>query len=154
MPDLDLPFFFAHTALLRASYRHWTGHDLVTPELDGTQAVPVLFDAPFAVLSHDAQADPVFTYGNRRALELFEVPWIEFTALPSRLSAGAENRYERERLLARVSSYGYIDDYAGVRVSASGRQFMIRGATLWNLIDGEGRYRGQAALIREWQALS
>lgn len=150
MLDLDSPFFFTHTALLRISYRHWTGQELVARELDAAQAVRALYEAPFAVVSHDAGCDPVFTYGNRRALELFEMQWDEFTALPSRLSAEPATQEERNRLLARVSSEGYADDYAGMRISKTGRRFMIRAATLWNLIDGEGRYRGQAALIRHW----
>lgn len=154
MPDLDTPFMFAHTALLRASYRHWTGLDLVAPHLDASEAVSTLFEAPYVVLSHGAQSDPLFTYGNRLALELFEMEWDEFTALPSRLSAEPVDHQERSRLLARVASYGHVHDYGGVRVSRTGRRFGIRGATLWNLIDADGRYRGQAALIREWAHLA
>lgn len=40
---------------------------------------------------------------------------------------------------------GYIDDYAGVRITADGRRFAIAGATVWNLIDGDGTLHGQAA---------
>jgi hypothetical protein len=54
--------------------------------------------------------------------------------------------------LAQVSTQGYSDHYSGIRISKTGRRFMIRAATVWNLIDGEGYYRGQAAIIREWQA--
>lgn len=154
MPDLDSPFLFTHTALLRASYRHWTGQDLVAPVLDAAAAVQTLYEAPFAVVSHSAHGDPVFTYGNRVALELFEMDWHEFTALPSRLSADPEDQEDRNRLLARVSSEGYTDNYSGVRISKTGRRFMIRGATLWNLIDGECRHRGQAAVIRQWDVLA
>jgi hypothetical protein len=73
--------------------------------------------------------------------------------MPSRLTAEAPDRGERARLLAEVSARGYIDDYAGVRVSRSGRRFMIARATVWSLVDEAGRRRGQAATFGTWQPL-
>ncbi len=96
---------------------------------------------------------PILTYGNRTALDLFELSWAELTRMPSRLTAEAPDRDERARLLARVSANGYIDDYAGVRVSRTGRRFRIEGATVWNLVDSEGRYLGQAAIFASWAYL-
>ena len=66
-------------------------------------------------------------------------------ALPSRLSAEAPDRAERQALLERVSARGFIDDYAGVRVRPTGERFRIESATVWNLIDEDGVRRGQAA---------
>lgn len=144
----------AHAELLCASYLRWTGRHLVEP-LSGPQGAAALLDlAPFAVVSHDTQADPVFNYANRRALELFEMDWDEFTRLPSRLSAEPLNREERSRLLERVSRDGYVDDYTGVRISKNGQRFMIRDATVWNLFDAAGTARGQAALITHWERLN
>lgn len=34
-----------------------------------------LFEAPFVVVSHNAAADPILTYGNRAALPLWETNW-------------------------------------------------------------------------------
>ena len=153
MPNFISPELIEHVALLRGSYRHWTGKDLLPPGISEVDAVRALDDAPFAVVSHGVQADPVFNYGNRLALRLFEMAWEEFTTLPSRLSAEPVDRDERQGLLAQVSAHGYSDNYSGVRISKSGRRFMICDATVWNLIDAQGRHRGQAALIRAWQAL-
>jgi hypothetical protein len=105
------------------------------------------------VLSHGPQADPILTYANRAGLELFELTWSELVTMPSRLTAEAPERAERARLLARVAAAGYIDAYSGVRISHSGRRFLIRGATVWNLIDGEGRHLGQAATFGDWEPL-
>ena len=154
MSDFDSPFLFEHTDLLCNSYRHWTGSELLIPDIDPVEAVRALYEAPVAVVSHDTQSDPVFTYGNRLALQLFEMEWDEFTVLPSRLSTEPVNQKERYRLLAQVSTRGYSDNYSGIRISKGGRRFMIRDATVWNLIDGEGRYRGQAAVIRQWEPLA
>lgn len=139
-----------HVRLLRASYRHWTGLDLVPPSQDDQQAVAFLDDASFAVVSHGTQDDPVFNYGNSVALKLFEMSWDAFTALPSRLSAEPLVQSERDRLLQRVTQQGYIDDYIGVRISKNGKRFQIRNATVWNLLDEAGHHYGQAALLREW----
>jgi len=110
-----------------------------------------LYDAPFVVLAHDTAADPRFTYANRTAQRLFEMPWSEIVGLPSRLSAEAPAREERQRLLEQVATRGYIDDYSGVRISKSGRRFRILRATVWNVHDRLGRPLGQAATFTDWE---
>jgi hypothetical protein len=107
--------------------------------------------APFGVLAHDAARDPVFIYGNRAALRCFEYDWDELTALPSRLSAEAPNREERQAFLERVGRDGFVEGYRGLRVAKSGRRFWIEGATVWQLTDASGIYRGQAAMIPNWR---
>lgn len=139
-----------HVACLLASYRHYTGRDLLPPCADVAQR---LYRAPFVVLSHDAAPDPRFTYANLAAQGLFEMPWQTIVGLPSRFSAEAPVREAREQLLARVAVQGYIDDYAGVRVAASGRRFQVRNATVWNLIDAAGSVLGQAACFGDWHSL-
>lgn len=142
-----------HDSLLRLTGRSLLEEALAhRPDLAG-DPVAAAFAAPFALLSHDTSPDPVFVYGNRTALELFEMTWAEFTSLPSRLSAEPAGREERADLLRRVSEDGYIADYAGVRISASGRRFTIRDAVVWNLTDASGIYRGQAAMFDRWEPL-
>ncbi|MCP5228876.1 MEKHLA domain-containing protein [Accumulibacter sp.] len=144
-------FHRKHADLLCESYERLTGKRL--PGLAADPTALVLFDAPFALVSHGTEDDPVFNFANRTALDLFEMSWDEFTALPSRKSAEPVNREERARLLARVTRDGYIDDYSGVRISSSGRRFLIENAVVWNLIDGRGVYHGQAAVFDRWSYL-
>ncbi|HVN42283.1 MAG TPA: MEKHLA domain-containing protein, partial [Steroidobacteraceae bacterium] len=82
---------------------------------------------------------------------LFERGWEELVGLPSRLSAEAPAREERERLLERVGAHGFIDDYSGVRIAQSGRRFRILRATVWNVLDPAGERIGQAATFSEWE---
>ena len=138
-----------HARLLLHSHRQLTGRDLLPAQSASAQA---LYEAPFVVLSHDAGADPRFTYANRTAQRLFEMPWPEIVGMPSRFSAEPLLREERQRLLERVARDGYIDDYCGVRVSRSGRRFLVRNATVWNLLDDD-RIVGQAAAFSDWQPL-
>lgn len=140
-----------HVAMLRSSYQRWTGRPLLDPAISAQQAVAWLDEVSFGLVSHGIEADPLFNYANRAALQLFGMDWAEFTAMPSRLSAGPVERGERAELLARVSRDGYIDDYAGIRVAKGGRRFMITGATVWNLLDDRGQAAGQAALIPHWE---
>jgi hypothetical protein len=153
-PGPDNGFLAEHVALLASSLRHWTGRTLTPEEVGDKAGARWLFeDAPFALLSHGTGADPCFTYANRRALALFEIGWDELLRLPSRLSAEPMARAERERLLAAVTARGFIDDYQGVRISRRGRRFLIRRATVWNLIDTAGSCQGQAAMFARWQPL-
>jgi hypothetical protein len=109
-----------------------------------------LYQAPFVVLSHGIEPDPIFNYANLTAQRLFEMTWAQMTSMPSRLSAEPVSREERARLLAAVSERGFIDDYCGVRVSSSGRRFLIEQATVWTLTDAQGRPAGQAATFANW----
>lgn len=146
-------FIVRQSRLLSDSYRQLTGRDLLktNPLVSLAEA---LFEAPFVLVSHDTRKDPVFNYGNRMALALFDLGWFGFTQLPSRKSAETPHRTEREELLARASQFGYIDDYTGVRISSSGKRFRIEKATIWNLLDEKNEYRGQAAVFSHWTPIT
>ena len=137
--------------LIVESHLRLTGRPLLQAEAaNDDDLAEALWTAPRAVVAHGTQADPIFCYGNRMALELFEMDFAAFTALPSRFSAEPMARGERASLLDRVSRFGFIDDYAGIRISRTGKRFRIGKATVWNLIDADGVYRGQAATFSEW----
>lgn len=136
--------------LIAGSYARLAGRPLIAADGDLAGA---LWRAPFVVLAHDAEADPVFFYANRMALELFELTPEALVRTPSRFSAEPVERAERERLLETVARQGFIDDYAGVRISSTGRRFRIEQATVWNLVDAEGRVHGQAAAFARWTRL-
>jgi hypothetical protein len=129
-------------ALLPDSFERLLGRALIEPCDDVVRA---LWEAPFALLAHGTGPDPVFFFGNACALRAFESEVESFIRMPSRLSAEPLMRAQRQGLLDRVIARGYIDDYAGVRISAKGRRFRIGPAVVWNLVDSEGRLHGQAA---------
>lgn len=129
-------------ALMTRSHELLVGRPLV-PEDAG--AAWLYGEAPFGVLAHDGGEDPRFFYANVAAQTRFEYSWAQFAGLPSRLSAGPEDRAERQRLLEAVGRDGFIDDYRGLRVSRTGRSFWIEDATVWNLLDERGARVGQAA---------
>lgn len=138
---------------MRSSLYRLTGRDLAHG-LDQSQGLEsAVWSAPYVLVAHDRSADPVFVYGNSTALDLFELDWDGFTSLPSRLSAEPDEQHERERLLQGVAERGYISDYRGVRISSTGRRFVIEDAVVWDVIDDHGVLRGQAALFDRWTPL-
>jgi hypothetical protein len=143
----------AHSAKLARSYRHWTGRYLFPGVKDGSALAQKIFDAPFVVVSHGTQGDPILNYGNRAALALWEMTWDVLTRTPSRLTAEAPAREERARLLTLVTERGFIDNYSGIRISKSGRRFRIEQATVWNLLDDSDDPYGQAAMFDHWEFL-
>jgi PAS domain-containing protein len=133
--------------LITGSYRRIVGKSLA----DDNKGPHWLYhDAPFAVLAHDGGADPHFIYANQAALNRFGYAWNELIGLPSRLSAEAPERAERQRLLDAVSRDGFISDYRGIRIAKSGLRFWIEKAVVWQLIDRDGRLHGQAATFSTW----
>lgn len=152
-PATENEFRGEHARLLLSSFYQLTGRQLVNHEQSAIDRYRTLFEAPFCVVSHDTADDPVFNYGNKAALALFEMSWEQFTRLPSRYSAEQQDRQERERLLEKVTRDGFIDDYQGVRISSTGKRFMVEDAVVWNLLDEQGNYQGQAAVLYRWSVL-
>lgn len=140
----------ARLSLIVDSYQRLTGRHLIVPDSDVAAA---LWALPQVILAHGTESDAIFFYGNRMALELFELTPSQIIQMPSRLSAEPLQREAREELLQRVTQHGFIDDYEGVRVSSSGKRFLIKHATVWNLIDAHGQRHGQAATFSDWQIL-
>lgn len=143
----------AHTQLLLDSFRRLLGRELIAREGGAEAQARALFEAPFVVVSHGTQADPILNYGNRAALRLWEMELPVLLRTPSRLTAEPVAREERERMLALAAASGYIDDYQGVRIASTGRRFRIERAIVWNLTDAQGRPAGQAATFAQWQFL-
>jgi len=132
-----------------SSYQRLLGEPL-EPSMHDPRALARWLDesAPYCLLAHSAEADPRFVYANQAALRCFEYEWDELIGMPSRLSAEAPNRAERDALLTAVARQGYATGYRGLRIAKSGRRFWIEDVTVWNLLDAHGQPCGQAATYR------
>lgn len=146
-------FLAEHVDRLCGSFARLLGRPLIDTPLSGAERAEAVFNANVVVLSSGLEADPLFNYANRIALDVFEFDWQRLLATPARESAEPENQAKREQLMQQVRTQGYIEGYTGVRVAASGRRFMIEDATVWNVIDTDGRYFGQAATFASWRDL-
>lgn len=143
-----------HAQLLLDSYRRWLGRDLISREGTAADQSRRLFEAPFVVVSHGTEADPILNYANRAALQLWEYDLPTLLRTPSRQTAEPVHRDERARLLERTRRDGYVDDYQGIRISRTGRRFRIDRAVVWNLVAADGRLAGQAATFGDWIAVT
>ncbi|MGA1540808.1 MAG: MEKHLA domain-containing protein [Chthoniobacterales bacterium] len=144
----------ASARLILASYRRHFGRDLVAVD-EPARAAQALFDAPRAVLSALGPfgSDHLFNYANRTALELFEYSWDELIGQPSSASAEPVHRDERRLLLDEVGRKGFIENYSGIRIGKNGRRFRIKKATVFNLLDENSDYLGQAATFADYEYL-
>lgn len=134
--------------LIVTSYQRLTGKALIdNAPADNIALRLAVWNAPCAIVAHGTEEDPIFFYGNRLALQLFEMGFDEFARLPSRLSAEPLAQEARVKLLEKVTQQGYVDGYSGKRIAKSGNRFMITDTTVWNLIDERGDHQGQAAVF-------
>lgn len=147
------PGWLEHTQILLDSYQHWIGEELLERQGDFREQALSLYRAPFVVVSHGIQADPILNYGNATALALWEMSVEQLLQTPSRLTAEPMHRDERAQLMDRTTRDGFVNDYRGIRISAKGRRFRIDQATVWNLINASGERVGQAATFSEWTFL-
>ncbi|MFY7804084.1 MAG: MEKHLA domain-containing protein [Limnoraphis robusta] len=143
-----------HSQRLFNSFRHWTGQRLIDVNGTSEEIAQALFNAPFVLVSHGTEENPIFNYGNRTALELWEMSWEEFTQTPSYKTAiNSEEVTKRQQMLEQVKTQGYTNNYSGIRQSKTGKQFFISNGTIWNLIEENHQYLGQAATFDHWQFL-
>ena len=143
------PEIIRWSQILAQSYQQLLGKEL-SPSDTPEELAKALFNAPFVIVSHGTQTDPIFNYGNQTALQLWSLNWEELTKTPSRLSAEPVNRETRAAMLRQAARQGYIDNYRGVRISSTGRRFLIEQAIIWNLKDRGDRPCGQAATFAHW----
>jgi hypothetical protein len=145
--------WIAHSRALLDSYRQRTGEDLIARSGDPQEEAERLFLAPMVVVSHGGEPDPILNYGNRAALELWEMSVENLIATPSRLTAEPEQREARARFLEEAERRGFVTGYEGVRISSTGRRFRISGATVWSVTVPSGEVVGQGATFSRWADL-
>jgi hypothetical protein len=133
---------------LADSFARLTGKTL--PHSDSAES---LYHAPFVLVSHGIEADPVFRYGNLAAQKLWKISWEKFVIMPSRLSAEQDAQEERQRLLQQAQTQGYVDHYQGIRIDSEGKRFRIKDCMLWNVTDVNNQRIGQAAVFDTWEWL-
>lgn len=150
LPPMDLTWI----RWLLDSYAFWLKRELIDRTGTLEEQSERLYVSPFVVASHTKAEDPILNFGNRQALALWEGTWEEFTSTSSRLTAEPANQAERARMLDQVATHGFVTDYQGIRISRSGRRFLVQQATVWNILDDHGITQGQAATFSQWHPLA
>jgi len=151
--SIDLPGFLRQSSRILESHRFWFKKDLVFSKGSGEDQALGLFLLPQVVVSSGNELDPLLNYGNRQALALWETSWEDLNGLPGRLTAEPMEQPARDTFLKRVRENGFVTDYEGIRISRRGKRFWISQATVWNILDPEGRFLGQAATFNSWKNL-
>lgn len=151
-PDLDSD----HARLLCRSFKALLGRDILPEGLPkgGPALAQALYDAPQIILSHDTSDDPRLTYANKAAQALWEMTWDELIGLPSRKTAEPQHRGQRSDMFDEMRQKGFTEHYEGVRISATGKRFMIKNAIIWTLFDDKGIKRGEAATFSDVKHLT
>ena len=139
--------------LILDSYSHWLKNDLLDRNGPDLQVAQRMYFADRVIVAHGTEEDPILCYANHAALQLWEADLATLLTMPSRKTAEPDERADRSEMLRRGLEKGFIEDYSGIRVSTSGRRFLIRQATVWNLIDQSGMRAGQAATFDTWEYL-
>ena len=109
-----------------------------------------LFAASIAVMAHGVNGDPLLTYANSAALQLWCRQWDEMVGMPSRLTAPSTERKKRATALNSAIQSNAIKGYQGIRINSKGQLFMISNARIWTLWDENETVYGQAAAFSSW----
>jgi hypothetical protein len=120
-PSENNAYLAKHVTLMEESLQRLTGKQFTDFGLNRNNLAKNLYHAPFVMVSHNADPDPIFNYANLTAQKLFEMNWAEFTLCPSRLSAEVPNQEERAKLLKVVTTQGFIDQKNGCKPRPLGR---------------------------------
>lgn len=149
-PDASNQYCREHVSILLSNLKRWAGFDLAQEyNISDEELGKGIFKATFCLLSSDLSADPVLNYGNQTALDLWEMTWDELTSTLSRDTAQPDRQSDRDELMRKVNEKNFVSGYSGMRVSKSGREFMIKNVTIWNLFDDNGKTYGRAAWFKD-----
>lgn len=143
--------FLDHALLLNESYRRWYGEYLVAEQDPGLVLEAINADER-VIVSHGLEEEPIFNYGNVRALFLFACGLDEFLRLPSKSTVREEDLVARQALHRAVEANGCAD-YSGVRLAQNGKAWLIESGRVWQLVDNLGRIHGHGACFTDWQSL-
>lgn len=141
----EKPEIIAWSQILLNSYQKLLGRELIARNSKLLYQSKALFMAPFVVVSHGIESDPILNYGNKIALDLWEITWDSFISTPSRLTAEPMNQETRQEMLSKVTQQGFVENYQGVRITSTGKRFLAEQVTVWNLTDAHNHFCGQAA---------
>lgn len=149
-----IPFVIQHAKLIAFSYKYWTGKDLFPGKPEDYRLSEALYLAPYIVVSHGIEKDPIFNYANLSAQKLWKIEWDAFTKMPSRLSAEPVEENKRNQLLEEGKKKGVTFLKQVIRIDNTGRKFYIEEVVLFNLIDKNKNYLGQGAVYEKWKYLN
>ena len=152
-PDLPIwqrPEVINWIQIVNQSYYRLFSKNLIESVNTPEQLSEKLFYAPFVLVSHGTQADPIFNYANQTALQLWSMSWSEFTKTPSASVTEPDEMEDRASMLKQAAEQGYIDNYQGTRTAKTGDKFRIERVRLWNLTNEAGQRCGQAATFPIW----
>jgi hypothetical protein len=153
-PDAANGFQGDFVARVARSFAHVTGRDLFAEAgIDPAEPGASAWRGSFALLTHRGDAAALLNYGNRFALDLWEMDWDQFTATPSAATAPDDDIAERRQMMDQVARSGFVSGYEGRRISRSGRLFVIRDVTVWRLSEPDGGGFGVAAFFRQYEYL-
>lgn len=152
----DNEFVIEHSQRLLESFAHWTSRSLMPSSSSSSarEQAQQLYNAPFVVVSHGTEDDPIFNYGNAQALALWSLDWDAFTSMASRQPTKGEEQPERAEMLAVAKANGYFEGYVGDRSTGNGRRFRMEDGLIWTVLDEAGNYCGQAATFSQYHFLT
>ena len=61
---------------------------------------------------------------------------------------------EREEMLKKVARKGFIENFRGIRISSTGKRFLIEDVIVWNVIGIDSQHCAQAATYPSWSFIN
>lgn len=112
-----------------------------------------LYTSEYCILAVNNNEIPTFTYMNLSAQKLWEVSLNQALKMQGKQTAQKKDQKEREKLLNQVKKKGKTNSYSGIRISQKGKRFFIKKASIWNIINKQGVFEGQAACFNQFEYL-
>eukprot|EP00271_Cylindrocystis_brebissonii_P002248 TRINITY_DN12699_c0_g1_i1.p1 TRINITY_DN12699_c0_g1~~TRINITY_DN12699_c0_g1_i1.p1 ORF type:complete len:256 (-),score=42.92 TRINITY_DN12699_c0_g1_i1:548-1315(-) len=149
-PPPPLPYLsgevIMHSLAVIDSYFRATGKPIFPSSVEISVAAKALWELPRVVVTQGTEEDPLYNYGNKAALDLFEMDWPTFTSSVARKWAPEEEQTAHSELVK--SAVQGVQDIGGlVRVTSSGQTFKISQGAWWALTTLDGEPFGQGAVF-------
>jgi len=139
--------FVTRATVILDSFRRCIGRELIDRSGDAAEDARRLFDLPLAVLAHDTAPQPLLDWANQAAARAFDATPESLLGKLSSATAPPDATADRRALFDVLARQGFVTGYSGVRISLTGRRFIIENVAVFALVDEAGHPAGHAAVI-------
>jgi hypothetical protein len=141
--------------LVGISHKKYLARPLLEPEPSEEQRAAAIWEAPFVLMVHDDSEACLLEYGNRAAMALFEMEYLDFFGTSSFALVHPDAEVQQEWIWSLRDAEERFEKYVVVPrlrlMAASGRALVARDALVFRVDSLEDEPIGQAVVFSKWQ---
>ncbi len=141
--------------LVSISHKKYLAKPVLEPEPSEEQRAAAFWEVPFVLMVHDDSEQCLLEYGNKAALALFEMEYLDFFGTSSFAIVAPDETVQQDWIWAMRDVEERFEKYTVVpklrMMSSTGRPFVAKDVLVFRVDSLEDEPIGQAVMFSKWQ---